>query len=170
MIHIALINPKDVTNVGSALRAIGCYQADGLYYTGKRYDNARRYRTDTNKIHRQAWVEHTDDITAVLEDLPPATRLVAIELVENACPLPDFRHPQDALYVFGPEDGNLPQDIVDAAHEVVYVPTVGCMNLAATVNVVLYDRMAKQGLKSDKSGNELIRASRDNNNHLQVRS
>ena len=99
-----------------------------------------------------------------------ATRLVAIELVENACPLPDFRHPQDALYVFGPEDGNLPQDIVDAAHEVVYVPTVGCMNLAATVNVVLYDRMAKQGLKSDKSGNELIRASRDNNNHLQVRS
>ena len=40
----------------------------------------------------------------------------------------------------------------------------------ATVNVVLYDRMAKQGLKSDKSGNELIRASRDNNNHLQVRS
>jgi tRNA(Leu) C34 or U34 (ribose-2'-O)-methylase TrmL len=26
---------------------------------------------------------------------------------------------------------------------VVYIPTTGCMNLAATVNVVLYDRMAK---------------------------
>jgi len=26
---------------------------------------------------------------------------------------------------------------------VVYIPTVGCMNLAATVNVVLYDRLAK---------------------------
>jgi tRNA(Leu) C34 or U34 (ribose-2'-O)-methylase TrmL len=25
----------------------------------------------------------------------------------------------------------------------VYIPTVGCMNLAATVNVVLYDRLAK---------------------------
>ncbi|MBU0538004.1 MAG: 23S rRNA methyltransferase, partial [Gammaproteobacteria bacterium] len=26
---------------------------------------------------------------------------------------------------------------------IVYIPTKGCMNLAATVNVVLYDRLAK---------------------------
>jgi tRNA(Leu) C34 or U34 (ribose-2'-O)-methylase TrmL len=26
---------------------------------------------------------------------------------------------------------------------VVYVPTQGCMNLAASVNVILYDRLAK---------------------------
>jgi tRNA(Leu) C34 or U34 (ribose-2'-O)-methylase TrmL len=26
---------------------------------------------------------------------------------------------------------------------VVYIPTTGCMNLAATVNVVLYDRLSK---------------------------
>ena len=58
MIHIALINPKDVTNVGSALRAIGCYQADGLFYTGNRYETARRYRTDTNAAHETTHVEH----------------------------------------------------------------------------------------------------------------
>jgi tRNA(Leu) C34 or U34 (ribose-2'-O)-methylase TrmL len=31
---------------------------------------------------------------------------------------------------------------------VVYVPTIGCMNLAATVNVVLYDRLAKELMRA----------------------
>ncbi len=169
MIHIALINPKDVTNVGSALRAIGCYQADGLFYTGNRYETARRYRTDTNAAHETTHVEHVAAIPEAIAKLPESTQVIAVELVEGATALPDFEHPQDALYVFGPEDGNLPQPVVDVADEVVYVPTVGCMNLAATVNVVLYDRTAKLGLETDKSAGELIRASRDNNNRLKVR-
>ncbi len=50
----------------------------------------------------------------------------------------------------------------------VYIPTVGCMNLAATVNVLLYDRLAKSS--NIESSDELIRKSRDNNNHLKVKS
>lgn len=42
-------------------------------------------------------------------------------------------------------DGQLWQRLMDQqGRDVVYVPTNGCMNLAATVNVVLYDRAAKQ--------------------------
>ena len=33
--------------------------------------------------------------------------------------------------------------ITDWCRDVVYIPTDKCMNLAATVNVVLYDRLAK---------------------------
>ncbi len=169
MIHIGLINPKDVTNVGSVLRAIGCYQADGLLYTGNRYNKAARYHTDTNKVAERTHVEHTTDLLKAKEQLPESTRLVAVELVVGAQPLPEYEHPQDALYVFGPEDGNLPQEIVDAADDVVYMPTVGCMNLAASVNVLLYDRMAKNGLQSEQKEDDLIRSSRDNNNRLKVR-
>ena len=69
---------------------------------------------------------------------------VAVELVEGARPLPEYTHPDRALYIFGPEDGSLQQEILDwCGAEVVYIPTQGCMNLAATVNVVLYDRLAK---------------------------
>ena len=68
---------------------------------------------------------------------------VAVELVEGATPLPNFRHPENALYIFGPEDGSIEQEIVDQCDYVVYIPTVGCMNLAATVNVLLYDCLAK---------------------------
>jgi tRNA(Leu) C34 or U34 (ribose-2'-O)-methylase TrmL len=92
---------------------------------------------------------------------------VCVELVEGAIPLPEYQHPDQAFYVFGPEDGTISQALIDHADDVVYVPTRGCMNLASTVNVVLYDRMAKSALII--ASNELIRQSRDHNNHAKVK-
>lgn len=48
------------------------------------------------------------------------------------------------LYLLGPEDGTLPQHVVQQCDSVVFVPTVGSMNLAATANVLLYDRQVKR--------------------------
>ena len=58
-------------------------------------------------------------------------------------PLHTFKHPQRAFYIFGPEDGSLRANVTDWCEDIIYIPTHGCMNLAATVNVVLYDRLAK---------------------------
>ena len=49
-VSIGLINPKDAQNVGSVLRAIGCYQAHDVYYTGTRYAYALQHNTDTTNI------------------------------------------------------------------------------------------------------------------------
>lgn len=62
----------------------------------------------------------------------------------GATSLPDYVHPERAFYIFGPEDGTLEPARFKAVKEVIYVPTRGCMNLAASVNVILYDRLAKQ--------------------------
>ncbi len=167
MIHIGIVNPKDVTNVGSALRAIGCFQADGLFYTGTRYDRAMRYCTDTHRAAANVPVQNVEDILAAV---PEGAALVCVELVVGATPLSEFEHPQNAFYVFGPEDGSVPQAIVDAADAVVYVPTIGCLNLAASVNVVLYDRTSKLGLPDDANDrDDLIRRSRDNRNRLRLK-
>jgi len=85
--------------------------------------------------------------------------------------LPYFEHPEQALYIFGPEDGTISQAVIDSADDVVYVPTHGCMNLAASVNVLLYDRLSKS-LNLDnqnQSDNALIRKSRDTNNKVKVK-
>jgi len=95
--------------------------------------------------------------------------VVCIELVEGASSLLEFQHPQNAFYIFGPEDGTLDQAIIDAADSVVYIPTIGCLNLAATVNVVLYDRLAKSAKPPMGMGDELIRQSRDANNRVRVK-
>ncbi len=52
-------------------------------------------------------------------------------------------HPVRAFYIFGGEDATLGGRVLSWCRDVIYIPTAYCMNLAATVNVVLYDRMTK---------------------------
>lgn len=163
-VTIALINPKTVTNVGAVMRAAGCYRADAVIYTGSRYDRAAKMQTDTKDRRQTIPLTGVDDL---LTHIPTNAKVVCVELAEGAIPLPEYHHPENAMYVFGPEDGTISQAIIDRADAVVYVPTVGCMNLAASVNVVLYDRLAKAGFS--KVGDELIRESRDTNNTVKVR-
>lgn len=158
---IGLCNPKSPGNVGSVLRAAGCYGVEKIYYTGTRFTLASKYQTDTQRM------SDTVQITAVDSFIPLTAvhqHLVCIELVEGAVPLPEFEHPDNALYIFGPEDGSVPQSVIDAADAVVYIPTTGCMNLAATVNVLLYDRLAKQ--KSEVDHLAQVKNNRDGNNRL----
>lgn len=138
---IGLFNPKSPENVGSIMRAAGCYGVSSVFYTGTRYDRAKDFITDTKKVHQDIPLINIEDLRKIL---PLGCTPVAVELVDDARALPAYTHPDRALYIFGPEDGSLQQEILDwCGGEVVYIPTQGCMNLAATVNVVLYDRMAK---------------------------
>lgn len=158
---IGLTNPKSATNVGSVMRAAGCYCVDGVIYTGERYDRAVKLNTDTKQIRSTIPLNKVDDLLAYKS---PDTKIVCVDLVIGATPLPAFTHPENALYIFGPEDGTIPQNVIDKADHVVYVPTKGCMNLAASVNVLLYDRLAKS--KVHVTDNMLIISSRDNNNKV----
>jgi len=162
---IALTNPKSPTNVGGTMRAAGCYQAQKVVYSGERFNRAVHLATDTQKIHEIVPLTHYDDL---LDALEPGMKLVCIDLIEGAIPLPNFEHPDNAMYLFGPEDNTIKQKVIDKADAVVYVPTIGSMNLAASVNVVLYDRLAKS--KPHQRDDELIKQSRDKNNKIKVKT
>jgi tRNA(Leu) C34 or U34 (ribose-2'-O)-methylase TrmL len=179
-VTIALTNPKTPTNVGAVIRAAGCYQADQIIYNGNRYAKAAEYhkhtlQTDTFNMRDKIpllQVESFISLKDSLESIPSSAKIICVDLVEGATPLPHFVHPEQAVYIFGPEDSSVKQDVIDIADDVVYVPTVGCMNLAATVNVLLYDRLAKS-LTNQKDSmladNVLIRKSRDTNNTSKVK-
>jgi tRNA(Leu) C34 or U34 (ribose-2'-O)-methylase TrmL len=140
--HIGLVNPKSPANVGMVMRAAGCYEATTVFYSGVRFERAQKFATDTKNAGRKIALVGVENL---LDDIPDNSTLVAIELIEGATPLMDFVHPDNAYYVFGPEDGSIKKELLDHCQHVVYIPTIGCMNLAATVHVVLYDRMAKSG-------------------------
>ncbi len=162
---IGLYNPKSPTNVGAVMRAAGCYEATQVRYNGTRYSRAAKFQTDTQQANERIDLIEMDDLTAELDN---DVDIVCVELAVGATALPHFVHPKKAVYLFGPEDGSLPQDVIDKAQHVVYVPTTSCMNLAATVNVVLYDRLAKTlGAIDD---HQQVIASRDNKNRLKVKS
>ncbi|MFT7234509.1 MAG: tRNA(Leu) C34 or U34 (ribose-2'-O)-methylase TrmL [Methylophagaceae bacterium] len=166
-VSLGLVNPKSPDNVGSVLRAAANYGVDKVFYTGDRYPRAieRKARTVDmgRKVSKDVLITRKDCLISVaIENM----RIVCVEFALNAIPLPEYKHSENALYIFGPEDGSIDQTIIDRADDVVYVPTVGCMNLSASVNVLLYDRLLKAG--NYKASNTLIRENRDTNNRLKV--
>lgn len=167
-VSIGLCNPKSPENVGSVMRAAGNYRVDSVFYTGTRYPLAVRLNPNIPQMSRSVSRNiPLSGVNCLLDVVAEDMQIVCVEFAMNATPLPEFQHPANAFYVFGPEDGTLSQEVIDSADAVVYVPTEGCMNLAATVNVLLYDRLLKsyESLK----GNDLIRNSRDRNNNVKVR-
>jgi len=135
---VGLFQPKNPINVGGVLRACACYGANMLATTGQRY---HKNGADTGRAHRELPLLQVEDLYSVI---PYSWVPVAVDLVDDAESLVDFQHPRNAFYVFGPEDGTLGRAVLDWCPLKIMVPTRDCMNLASCVNVVLYDRLAKQ--------------------------
>jgi tRNA(Leu) C34 or U34 (ribose-2'-O)-methylase TrmL len=183
---IWLMNPKTPQNMGSVLRAMSVYQ-DGaaVIYSGSRYDIAAKFSTDPHDGGVSIPKVHVHDMAHAMRFLAGRTvvqgdagggasspqlrsaKYVAVDLISEAVPLHLFAHDVDVSttpshcvvgYLFGPEDGTLSAEVLGECDAAVYIPTKGSMNLAATVNVLLYDRQAKHLLQQPE---QLVRLSTD---------
>jgi tRNA(Leu) C34 or U34 (ribose-2'-O)-methylase TrmL len=144
---IGLDNPKTSANVGSVLRAASVYGAAMVAVSGIRY---RRNNTDTTAAFKHIPFFQCQNLYQVI---PYACVPVAVELAEGARSLFTYTHPESAFYIFGAEDATLGKRVLDWCRDIIYIPTPGpCMNLAATFNVVLYDRLAKTSLRNSVFG------------------
>lgn len=140
-VTVGLIRPKFSSNVGHILRAAYQFDASMVVIQDDRSHYPFTSPIDTPKAYRHLPVLGGPDLKAFL---PADTVPIAVDLVDDAEDLPAFQHSRRAFYIFGPEDGTIPDDVLSWCQRRVKVPTKGCLNLAATVNVVLYDRRAKE--------------------------
>lgn len=138
-ICIGLYNPKNEINVGSAMRAAAAFRASFVCLIGSRTKSGC---TDTGKAYRHIPLLYSDDPFSLKPDNCDA---VAVEFQPNGSPeyLPHFKHPERAYYLFGGEDVTLGSDIISRCDRLVTIPSMRCLNLAAAVNVTLYDRISK---------------------------
>jgi tRNA(Leu) C34 or U34 (ribose-2'-O)-methylase TrmL len=109
---------------------------------GRRY---KKQSSDTMKTPLHVPLFHFDDTEDFYSHLPTGCRLVAIERNNAARPLASFVHPHQAVYLLGPEDGSLPQRMIEKAMATLIIPGQFCLNVAVAGSIVLYDRLAKQG-------------------------
>lgn len=154
---IGLVNPKFPHNVGAAVRAASCFGIRQVWFSGDRVSlsparGERLPREERMKGYRDVQLRQFDFFFEQFDrDVVP----VAVELRPNSEWLPQFEHPENALYVFGPEDGSLSSVHLQHCHRFVVIPTRHCVNLAAAVYMVLYDRFVKrqvQGLEPHAPG------------------
>jgi len=136
---LGVYSPKYSQNIGGVLRAAGCYGAAMVAIEKPRCptDPDIGGATDTMKNSR-----HMPVLIGPLRNLVPHNCVpVCIEIgVSGAIPISQYRHPERAFYIFGPENGSVPAEIQKWCVETIYVPTIRCMNLAATANVILFHR------------------------------
>jgi len=139
---VGLNRPKNPSNIGGVLRLAQNYGVSVLAIAGDRSlaRQAAAHSANTTRAERHLPIMRG----AELRDMIPFGAVpVAVDLVDDAIPLPSYQHPAQAFYIFGPEDGTLSDSILSWCRDRVMVPTRCCMNLHVTVGVVLYDRMAK---------------------------
>jgi tRNA(Leu) C34 or U34 (ribose-2'-O)-methylase TrmL len=145
---VALIDPKYPHNVGMVVRLASCYGLRQVWFTGDRVtlDPARGERLpreERMKGYRDVEMIHYEN---VFDQFPAGTVPVAVEVRANSEPLLSFEHPENVLYVFGPEDGSLPAAVLPRCHRFLVIPTRHCLNLATAVATVLWDREYKRWL------------------------
>lgn len=139
---VSLWNPKYDGNIGGAIRAASLFKANLVVIGEQKHlkKQGRIERTDPRSSHKHMPIIWTAN---PLDSLPHNAKAVAIEIAQGSISLCDFEHPESAFYLFGSEDTGIPKDIQAVCDYVVTIP-VGSLNLAASVNIVLYDRLCKR--------------------------
>ena len=134
---IGLYGTKYTVNEGGVLRAASCFGAKLIVLAAPRF---KKSSADTTNAYKHIPVIRGDPWKLIPINCVP----VAVEVVDGCRWLSDFTHPRQAMYLFGPEDGSLPKKVIERCNYIVRIPSIHCLNLAAAVNVVLYDRTAKE--------------------------
>ena len=141
---ILLLRPKFEQNVAQVVRAAACFGVSKITLYRPRYQPATGRKGDRKPRPLRLKDYRTVQITtATAVQLPTGYIPIAVEFMEEAESLWSFDHPGRAVYVFGPEDGSIEGDTLALCHRVIRIPSRFCLNLAAAVNIVLYDRMRK---------------------------
>jgi tRNA(Leu) C34 or U34 (ribose-2'-O)-methylase TrmL len=142
---IVLINPRFAHNIGMTVRLASCYGLSQVWFTG---DRVRLEIEQRGKLPREERMKGYRDVEMLSYERPleqfKNVVPVAIEVRKDSERLQHFEHPENAVYVFGPEDGSIPDPVLRVCHRFVVIPTRHCLNLATAVSTILWDRAYKR--------------------------
>lgn len=138
---VAVAYPKKSVNIGTLLRSAVIFGASAIYIVGARYSGQPG---DTLKAERHVPVMHFATWDALWASLPRDWQPVAVERGEGSRELRTLTHPKHAVYVLGPEDGNVPPEVVRKCVATVELPGDYCLNVSVAGSIVMYDRIAKE--------------------------
>lgn len=139
---VAVWKPKTTDNVGTLWRTANILGASFIAVIAGRY---QKQASDTMATHRHIPLYHFETFADFKTHQPSGCRIIAVELCDGACNLVDYAHPEQAVYLLGPEDGSLSPDILAECHSRLVIPGSHCYNLAVAGSIVMYDRVAKAG-------------------------
>lgn len=125
-------------NLGAVMRTAHAFGASFVYTINAHHKSVQTDVTDTSKTLKHLPHYQWDSIDDMR--LPKGCMLVGVELCDRSIDMPSFRHPLNACYVLGPEQGSLSPEMQDMCTHIVKIPTKFCINVSLAAALTLYDR------------------------------
>ena len=135
-------------NVGNLFRSAHSFGASFFFTVDPVVDIEGMLRSDTSDAFGHIPFYNFNSPAEIL--LPRQTSVVAVELLEESVDLPSFRHPQRAVYVLGPEKGNVSPAMLSRCDHVIKIPMKFCVNVGVAGALVMYDRLLSLGRFADR--------------------
>lgn len=181
---IIICDPRDGYNVGNAQRACANWGISQLWWTGDRVtvgkvdvadvlanpkvkalqtkDDRKRSRLPREE-RMKGWakvelINHPKPFD-FYDKMKPRPRIICVELMPTASDLMEFEHPENAVYVFGPEDGSVGDHARHICSDRIMAPSDGCMNLATAIGVTLafrFHNLRQRGIIERKRPQEYM--------------
>ena len=142
-VGIGIYNGKRTYNFGVLVRTARVFGADFVFSVG------HRNPSEASSVQAELSIPlfHFDTIELCIASIPVNGRLVCVELAPGATDIRTYEHPEQAVYLLGPEDGALPAAVM-RQHDTLILPGAYPLNVAMAATVVLYDRLLKVGAKT----------------------
>jgi len=135
-------------NVGNLLRSAHSFGASFFFTINPTVDVKGMKESDTSDAFGHLPFYNFEKPADLL--LPMNTSLVAVEFLPDAVDLPSFRHPQQAVYVLGPEKGNVSDEMLARCDYKIKIPMKFCINVGVAGALVMYDRLICLGRHADR--------------------
>jgi len=138
---IGIVNNSDEKNIGVLWRSAYILGASFIFTVGKKY---KPQGSDTTKTWAKIPLYHYKEIEDLKQNLPYSTKIIAVELSDNAESIYSFKHPDQAIYLLGNEQIGLSEAIIKLCHATVKIPGDRSLNVAVAGSIVMYDRQLKK--------------------------
>lgn len=136
MLGICLYQPKKEINFGNIMRLAFNFNVNFVCTIGSRY---KRLAADTTNSINNIPVFHYSTFSDFQKSRPPNNILISLEITNKSLNLENFSHPKNSIYIFGGEDRNLPDEIINQS-VCLKIKTNRCLNLAQCAGMVLFHR------------------------------
>jgi tRNA G18 (ribose-2'-O)-methylase SpoU len=149
-IIIILDDIRSLHNIGSVFRTADAFLIEKIYLCGITAipPNKEIHKTALGATETVAW-EYAKDVLTVIADLKKEkTAVFAIEQVENAVFLPDFKVDLEKKYalIFGNEVFGVNQDAIKMCDGTIEIPQLGTkhsLNISVSAGIVIWDLFCK---------------------------
>lgn len=137
---IGIENVLSDQNLGSLWRSAVLFGASYIFTIGKKY---KLQNTDTVKSHQNIPLFQYNDFDDFYNTMPKDCKLIGIEIDDKSINLVNYDHFDRCIYLLGSESNGLSKTAIDHCHDMIYIPSSGCLNVSVTGSIVMYDRIAK---------------------------